>query len=208
MTRYDRAFELVIGHEGGFQNDRADRGNWTSGVIGKGKLRGTKFGITAMTYPNLDIRNLTREDVRPIYQRDFWAKCECDRWPDGIGYAVFDGAVNMGTGRAVRFLQQAAGAAPDGIIGPQTRRKVDAADPVKLLREMMALRMSHYVSLGTLYARFGRGWTRRAFDVTIAATAMQMGRDVDARDFGNARALLSDARGNIEKAERLLESAA
>jgi len=203
MTRFNRAFDLVIGHEGGFQNDRADRGNWTSGVIGKGELRGTKYGITAMSYPDLDIRGLTVDDAKAIYHRDFWAKCECDRWPDGIGYAVFDGAVNMGIGRAIRFLQQAAGATPDGIIGPQTRGKVDSADPIKLLREMMALRMAHYVSLGTLYSRYGRGWTRRAFDVTIGATAMQMDRPEPA-DTSEARGLLASARADIEKAESIL----
>ena len=55
---FDKAFDRLIGHEGEFTNDPKDRGNWTTGVIGRGQLKGTKFGISAMTYPHLDIINL------------------------------------------------------------------------------------------------------------------------------------------------------
>ena len=39
MTTFDKAFERVIGHEGLFQNDTKDRGNWTTGVIGQGSTK-------------------------------------------------------------------------------------------------------------------------------------------------------------------------
>ena len=48
-SKFILSFDRVIGHEGLFQNDRDDRGNWTSGKIGVGELKGTKFGIAAMT---------------------------------------------------------------------------------------------------------------------------------------------------------------
>jgi hypothetical protein len=35
--------------------DERDPGNWTGGAIGKGELRGTKWGISAQTYPQIDI---------------------------------------------------------------------------------------------------------------------------------------------------------
>ena len=204
MTRFDRAFDMVIGHEGGLSMDRADSGNWTGGKRGNGKLKGTKYGISAASYPNLDIRNLTVTDARAIYLRDYWNRCDCDRWPDGVAYAVFDGAVNMGVGRAVRFLQIAAGASPDGIVGPITRGKVAGADPVELIRDMLVSRMEHYLSLGGLFDRFGKGWTRRAFDVAIAATAMQLGNGSGHPDNGAALALLARARADITAAEALL----
>ena len=59
-------FPFVIGHEGKWGNDRRDRGNWTSGVIGKGELKGTKYGVAAHAYPELDIKNLTIDDARKI----------------------------------------------------------------------------------------------------------------------------------------------
>ena len=41
---FDEAFKRLIGHEGRFTNDRNDRGNWTTGIIGKGQLKVTKYG--------------------------------------------------------------------------------------------------------------------------------------------------------------------
>ena len=46
---FDKVFNRVIGHEGGFQNMHHDRGNWTGGKVGEGELKGTKFGLSAMT---------------------------------------------------------------------------------------------------------------------------------------------------------------
>ena len=59
---FERAFEKLIDHEKGLSLDPKDRGNWTTGVIGKGELKGTKYGVSAMSYPHLDIRNLTLEN--------------------------------------------------------------------------------------------------------------------------------------------------
>jgi lysozyme family protein len=53
-----RAFELLVGHEGGFTDDPRDTGSWTGGNAGAGQLKGRKYGISAASYPNLDIKNL------------------------------------------------------------------------------------------------------------------------------------------------------
>ena len=68
---FNKVFDRVIGHEGGFQADPKDRGNWTSGVVGQGELKGTKFGLAAMTYPHLDIKNLTVDQAKAIYFEDW-----------------------------------------------------------------------------------------------------------------------------------------
>ena len=46
----ERGLAHVFGHEGGLSLDPNDRGNWTSGVIGKGELKGTKFGIASVFF--------------------------------------------------------------------------------------------------------------------------------------------------------------
>ena len=61
---FDTVFDRTIGSEGGFQADRRDRGNWTSGEVGKGELKGTKYGLSAMTYPDLDIKAITLQQAR------------------------------------------------------------------------------------------------------------------------------------------------
>lgn len=84
------AFERVVGHEGGFGADPKDRGNWTTGIIGQGQLNGSKFGISALSYPNVDIRNLTLDQAKAIYKRDFWDRGKADQYDPAISFQLFD----------------------------------------------------------------------------------------------------------------------
>lgn len=160
MMNFDEAFKITVGHEGGLTLNRADRGNWTTGVIGKGELRGTKYGISAMAYPQEDIKNLSIDRAKQLYKRDYWDKCRCDELPNGIKFHVFDAAVNSGVKRGIQTLQQASGVADDGIIGPNTLRASNAKDPGELLASFYSFRISFYTQIGT-FKDFGRGWMNR-----------------------------------------------
>lgn len=163
VNPFDAAFERVIGHEGGFQNDRNDRGNWTSGKIGVGELKGTKYGVSAMSYPHLDIKNLTLDQSKAIYKRDFWDKARCDELPRGLDFLIFDTAINSGVGRAVRLLQEAAGVTADGAFGPKTLAAVQKKPRNKLIDEFCVRRGLFFASIGT-FPRYGLGWFRRLFE--------------------------------------------
>lgn len=162
-TYYDKCFDRVVGHEGGFTADRRDRGNWTTGVIGKGELKGTKYGVSAMAYPSLDIRNLTVADAKAIYLRDYWRKASCDLLPQGVAFLVFDAAVNHGVKQAVKFLQAAVGVTADGAFGPKSLLAVNKAKPEAIIRAFCDRRLQFYKSLST-YKTYGRGWSRRIVD--------------------------------------------
>lgn len=174
---FDKSFELLIGHEGGFQADRRDRGNWTTGVIGKGELKGTKFGVSAMSYPNLDIKNLTLAQAKDIYLRDFWNAVRADELPSGVDYLVFDAAVNHGPAQAIRFLQIAAGAGVDGKFGPQTLAAVKRRDSLRLIEEFGAQRQMFWTRIST-WKHYGLGWTRRGYESVVRALLIMKG-DLD-----------------------------
>lgn len=160
VVTFDVAFDRLIGHEGKFTDARADRGNWTSGKVGVGELKGTKYGISAMTYPHLDIKNITLEQAKAIYRRDFWERSCADEYDGAIAYQVFDAGVNHGIENAVRFLQRAAGVADDGDVGPITVRAVKAMSVTDVLMRFNAARLLFYTNLST-WADFGKGWARR-----------------------------------------------
>ena len=84
MGNFDRVFDIVVGHEGGFTANPADCGNWTGGVIGTGTCRGTRFGISAAAYPDLDIANLSLDVAKALYQRDYWQRIAGDRLPASL----------------------------------------------------------------------------------------------------------------------------
>ncbi len=168
---FDKAFELVIGHEGGFTDDRRDRGNWTTGVIGKGQLKGTKYGVSAMSYPSLDIKNLTLDQAKAIYKRDFWDAAKCDQLPPGLDYLLFDSAINHGVAGAVRILQRALGVNADGALGPVTLGQVIKRDAVDLIKEFCVRRFLFWAGIGT-FKTYGLGWFRRGVDTLVTALSM------------------------------------
>jgi lysozyme family protein len=157
---FDEAFDLVIEHEGGFTDNSKDRGNWTTGVTGKGELKGTKFGISAMTYPRLDIKNLTLQQAKNIYRVDFWLRSHCDELPKELAFDVFDLAVNSGVRTAIKLLQRSVGVNDDGWFGPQTRGAIRGLNGHVLHKKFNAQRLFFLADIST-FNTFGRGWVRR-----------------------------------------------
>lgn len=157
---FDRAFELVIGHEGGYTDNRSDPGNWTGGKVGVGTLKGTKFGIAANSYPKLDIKNLTINEAKAIYKRDYWDRIQADKLPSGLRFHVFDMAINSGISRGVKILQKTVGTTEDGVIGPKTIAASNAMNVYHAVSVYNANRISFYTSLGT-FSTFGKGWMNR-----------------------------------------------
>mgnify|MGYP000054720137 CR=1 FL=1 len=160
MSSFETTFSRTIGHEGKFQANPKDRGNWTGGKEGVGELKGTKWGLAAMTYPHLDIANITLEQAKEIYFNDWWLKLKMDCWPNVMKYQIFDAAFNHGTGRANQFLQFAARVKDDGVIGPKTITAVNMTDHNDLVLRFLAKRLRYFTEVKT-WAEFSRGWSLR-----------------------------------------------
>ena len=159
---FDQAFKSIIGDEGGFQKDPVDSGNWTSGVAGHGELKGTKYGISAASYPRLDIENITLEKAKEIYLLDYWNGCGCDLVPDAINYVLFDMAVNSGPRAAIKALQEVLHVQADGIFGDQTKAALRGADPGHLYRAINGARLDLITGLDDRrWVAFGRGLVKR-----------------------------------------------
>ncbi|MCW6508196.1 hypothetical protein M8523_09195 [Hyphomicrobiales bacterium BP6-180914] len=86
---------------------KADPGNWSGGAVGKGELRGTKYGIAAASHPYLDIRNLTLAQASDIYWAEYCRAPGFDRLPLPLCQEVFDAGVMSGPARAAAWLVDA-----------------------------------------------------------------------------------------------------
>ncbi len=127
------AISFVLKEEGGYTVDQNDHGGETN------------FGISKRSYPNEDIKNMTEERAREIYKNDYWQACHCDELPSPLAIAVFDSAVNQGTGGAIRCLQIALGnLAVDGVMGDATKAAAFKSGPT-IVRRFLAQRMVRYV---------------------------------------------------------------
>lgn len=148
MDKFNYFIERVLSHEGGYVNHPSDPGGET------------KWGIAKRSYPNLNIKELTREEAKEIYRRDFWDRVDGSRLHDDLVFQVLDAAVNHGPGNAIRWLQRAAGVADDGHFGPISHAAISRVPAVDLVLLFNAERLEFYTKLST-WPSFGKGWTRR-----------------------------------------------
>jgi lysozyme family protein len=162
MNTFENAFRVVIGEEGGYTANTADPGNWTGGRCGAGRCNGTKYGISAATYPALDIAALTLDEARAVYRRDYCDHVHGDDLPPTLALLVFDAAVNSGPGRAIKWLQAALGVRADGVLGPVSlgAARDCAGNGAAVAAEYQAQRMVFLAGLPT-WRTFGLGWARR-----------------------------------------------
>lgn len=177
QDNFIRLFELVLAAEGGYVDHPMDLG----GVTNLGVTRKTLAEHLRRSVSDQEMRDLTRDDVEPIYRERYWDACKCDDLPSGIDYGVFDFAVNSGPHRAIRVLQETTGARVDGRMGPQTLAEVGSILPSVLLHDYAAARIDYLKRLSS-FVHFGNGWTKRVNAVCAEASAMINADDPEARD--------------------------
>ncbi len=145
---FNTACDRTLKSEGGYSNDPQDPGGET------------KYGISKRTYPQVDIKNLTYEQAKALYKRDFWDVLHGDSLYDGVSYQLFDFAVNSGMGTAIRYYQRSLGVADDGHWGPVSQKAADTIDESDQIMCIIAERQDFQTRLEG-WPRFGKGWARR-----------------------------------------------
>lgn len=160
--------------EGGFDNDPHDNGNWTGGKVGVGKLVGTKYGIDAASHPGVDIANLTVEGAMEIYHREYCAPIRFGDLPAGIDVVTVDPAINNGVWRASGWLQAAVSAKVDHKVGDETVKAALASDARAVIKTISDARLGFDQGLGSLWARYGKGWTRRIAEMQAFALGLAL----------------------------------
>jgi len=159
LISFDEIIEVTLHHEGGYVHDPNDLGGETN------------FGIAKRFYPDIDIKNLTEDDAKEIYRRDYWDKNRVEELPEHLRHFFFDCCVNMGRGTAVKLLQRAcvakgADIAIDGGMGPGTMGAIETYKPS--LERCRMYRVKYYMDLVANkpeQERFLFGWFRRAISV-------------------------------------------
>ena len=149
---FDKAFDRLLGHEGGFVDHPRDPGG------------ATRWGITqrvarAHGYQG-EMRELPVAEARRIARIAYWDAVRADEVPDAVRYDLFDAAYNSGPEQATKWLQRAAGADDDGKLGPKTLLAARMADPQLLAKRFNGHRLRFLTDLKT-WPDFGRGWARR-----------------------------------------------
>ena len=159
LISFDEIIDITLKHEGGYVHDPKDLGGETN------------FGIAKRFYPEVDIKNLTKEEAKDIYRRDYWVRNKVEELPENLRHIFFDMCVNQGRGTAVKILQRACNAkgadlAIDGGMGPKTEETIKTYKPS--LDRVRCYRLKHYYDLVNSkpeQERFLYGWYKRAISI-------------------------------------------
>jgi lysozyme family protein len=112
---FSRCIEVILKNEGGLVDNPYDPGGLTN------------FGICQRNYPELDIKNLTRNEAIQIYFRDYWSPMNLHNIEDELSILhIFDMGVNAGIRIGIKIAQRIVGAEVDGFIGPESESKINA----------------------------------------------------------------------------------
>ena len=87
---FEKCLSMLLVHEGSYVNHPKDPAGMTN------------LGVTKNTYDNYynsaideeGMKQLTKDDVEPIYKDRYWLKCHCQELLSGVDWAVFDYDVN------------------------------------------------------------------------------------------------------------------
>jgi len=161
--------------EGGYSNSKHDPGGATmKGIIQRvydawRSLRGL---------PTRDVRQITDVELEAIYRTQYWNPVHGDDLPVGLDLSVWDGGVNSGPGRSIKWLQGALGNMPvDGGYGQITAAGVAALktrDAVIVTIKGVNSRRQSFVEALTNFIYFGKGWTARITRIEAKSLAMVM----------------------------------
>ena len=144
---------LLLKSEGGWVNHPSDPGGETNLGVTK------RVWEEWVGHPVESLKNLTKDQVAPLYEQKYWRPCYGEVLPRGLDFLVFSTAVNCGTGRSVKLLQQSLGCVADGAIGPKTRELISSSDVSKLIAKFSETRREFYRSLNK--PAFEKGWLSR-----------------------------------------------
>ncbi len=158
---FERSLPFILRWEGGFVDHPADPGGRTN----KGVTQKVYDAWRArQQFARRDVKLIEDREVQAIYESGYWLPPRCDLLRQQLDLVQFDTAVNMGVGRAVRFLQSAVGCGVDGDFGPQTERAAAACDIGRGIAAYCDAREAYYRRLARQnpdLAVFLKGWMNR-----------------------------------------------
>lgn len=175
INNFEQSFNLVIKSEGGFTNDQRDTGNH----LPDGRQGSTMLGCTQANWEAYvghqvtqdDMKKLTKDDVKPLYKKNYWDAVLGDLLPSGLDYAAFDFAINAGSNASRKMVQIAVGVNNDGIFGPATLKAIQNADAKDVLGRFTGAKIKFYQNLSN-FDVYGKGWLKRCADVQQIANEM------------------------------------
>lgn len=181
MSDFEGAVNYVLRNEGGFNKTADDAGGTTNYGISLRFLREIpperlkKYAIYE-DVSDTTIETLTMEQAKLIYQGEFWYHAPFDKIVNQAhcNY-IFDMAVNMGIGHAIKCVQRACWAVmkrwdllpDDGVMGAKTLSAIQQSGFL-IMPALRAERAAYYraiIEQTPSQKKFLSGWLNRTYNM-------------------------------------------
>lgn len=189
MANFLTAFNITMANEGGYSNNPNDHGGETYAGIASNywpKWQGWPIVHEVLAQKPANLNAALRANsqlqsfVQAFYKANFWDVMSLDALTlQQSANQLFDTGVNMGSGIAAKFLQEAVNAVKpntltvDGQVGRLTIAAANALTDEALYNQICALRRERYMAIiaaNPSQAVFEKGWLARItpFDTSNA----------------------------------------
>lgn len=162
---YEECLKFVLRWEGGFVDDPLDRGGATNRGVTQAvydEWRERKH------YDTRSVREIEDGEVYQIYLEQYWKPSRCPALDAPMNLALFDAAVQHGTARAIKWLQEILTVPVDGHFGPRTMAACDDYEAshgtAHLAAAFLDRRDRFYAAIianNPSQKRFEKGWANR-----------------------------------------------
>lgn len=178
MADFNLAIDKTLAYEGGYTDNPNDPGGATNWGITLSVLQaqGSLGDIDGDgDVDKEDVKIMPKETAMAIYKETYWNGD--DLVSQAIAEKNFDMGVNMGTGTAGKYLQQAAvmcgqSLVADGKVGQKTIAAVNACDESALMTALCDVQENHYwyiVQRDLEKNAATRGWPNQLIEDAILA---------------------------------------
>lgn len=154
---FPQIFEYLLNIEGLYSDDPDDPGGET------------KYGISRASFPEEDIKNLTKERAEYLFRIHYWERYRCNQIKSPLLAAeVFVAVVNVSAVKVIKYLQIAcnnlgANLKVDGLIGPATLDFINGfRHPKAIVAAFEGEMYQHYLRQGK--KKYISGWLIRNDD--------------------------------------------
>lgn len=154
MADFNQAVQKTLVHEGGYVDNKNDKGG------------PTKYGITQADMPGVDISGISAAQAVEYYREHYWKDLYSQINDQSIAEKLFDMGVLFGVGTAVKLLQitiaKDISIVSDDNFGPQTL--ADVNQETALLPAYRATLLNHCMNIVNVNpgdAVFVQGWVNR-----------------------------------------------
>lgn len=148
MSAFDDCWAFTLGAEGGFFDD----------PVGGPTMYGVTERVARAWGYKGDMRHLPLDDAKAIAKSEYFDRHQCGMLPPKFALLVFDTAYQGG--KPIKWLQEAVGTTPDGILGAKTVAACRAADQSKVVALFCSKRIRYLQSLKNFRENAG-GWMLR-----------------------------------------------